>query len=69
MSKIDLSGSAKFSMVAKMEQTLELKIRTYDEVCRMFNDGEVTVSNRQELNKNKIELNAQIKLLTHLLAK
>ena len=54
-----------------VHSTLEMKIKAHESVCAWFeidHDKYTYKHNVDEMTKNKIELNAQIKMLRHLLS-
>jgi hypothetical protein len=53
-----------------MQSTLEMKLKAHESVCAWFeidHDKYTYNHNKDEMTKNEIELNAQIKLLRHLI--
>jgi len=54
-----------------MQSTLEMKLKAHKSVCAWFeidHDKYTYNHNKDEMTKNQIELNAQIKLLRHLIS-
>ena len=54
-----------------MQSTLEMKLKAHESVCAWFridHDKYTYDYNKDEMTKNEIELNAQIKLLRYLIS-